>query len=77
MQVQVRLYAGLARHVPGYTGSLEVQLGEGSTLADLVAALDLPREQVRLTFVNGRGRQPDHHLAPDDRVGIFPPIGGG
>jgi len=77
MQVQVRLYAGLARYVAGYGSVLEVELGEGSTLADLVATLDLPADEVRLTFVNGRARPLEYQLAPRDRVGIFPPIGGG
>lgn len=77
MQVQVRLYAGLARYVAGYGSVLEVELGEGSTLADLVATLHLPADEVRLTFVNGRARPLEYQLAPRDRVGIFPAIGGG
>lgn len=77
MQVQVRLYAGLARYVAGSGSVLEVELREGSTLANLVATLDLPTDEVRLTFVNGRARPPEYQLAPRDRVGIFPPIGGG
>ena len=77
MQVQVRLYAGLARYVAGSGSGLDVALGEGSTLADLVATLDLPADEVSLTFVNGRARQLEHRLAPGDRVGIFPSIGGG
>jgi molybdopterin converting factor small subunit len=56
---------------------LEVDLPKGSTLADLVDHLDLPREKVRVIFVNGRAQQLDHCLAPGDEVGMFPPIGGG
>ena len=55
----------------------EVELPEGSTLADLVDYLALPREQIKVTFVNGRARRLDHPLKPGDEVGIFPPVGGG
>ena len=56
---------------------LDVELPEGSTLADLVDHLALPREKVRVIFVNGRARQLDYHLVPGDEVALFPPIGGG
>jgi sulfur-carrier protein len=86
MQVYVKLFAGLVQNVPpdilpqGTVRSgtpLPVSLSEGSTLGDLVAHLTLPPDQVRITFVNGRARKPDHALSDGDEVGIFPPIGGG
>jgi len=39
--------------------------------------LNLPREEVKVAFVNGRTRPLDWPLQPEDEVGIFPPIGGG
>jgi molybdopterin synthase sulfur carrier subunit len=88
MKVHVKLFATLARSVPEAVlarypearrprAPLEVELPEGSTLADLVTYLGLPEEEVKVTFVNGRARKPDYRLAPGDEVGIFPPIGGG
>ncbi len=56
---------------------LEVELPESSTLADLVAHLGLTREELKLTFVNGRAQELEYHLVPGDEVGIFPPVGGG
>ena len=77
MEVRVKLYAGLTRSA-GVSGQVvAIDLPEGSTVADLVAALDLAPGQARLTFVNGRARRPHHRLAPGDQVGVFPPIGGG
>jgi molybdopterin synthase sulfur carrier subunit len=88
MKVSVKLFAALARGVSrsgqiqlpeGFRAGtpMEIQLPHGSTLADLVDYLGLPREQVKVTFVNGRAQGLDHPLEPGDEVGIFPPIGGG
>jgi molybdopterin synthase sulfur carrier subunit len=89
MQIQAKLFATLITLVPDrirerYPGEgiragspLEVELPEGSTLADLVDHLALPREKVRVLFVNGRVKPLDYALVPGDEVGIFPPIGGG
>ena len=88
MNIYVKLYATLTRSVSEAAlahdadgiraGSrLEVTLPDGSTLDDLVTHLDLPRDQVKVIFVNGQIRDLDYHLQPEDEVGIFPPIGGG
>ena len=88
MKVYVKLFANLAQSVPRAVLSrppqgirpgipLEVELTEGSVLADLATCLALPGEKMRLIFVNGRARKLDYTLAPGDKVGIFPPIGGG
>ena len=80
MKVRVRLYAFLAElhSDTARAGSpLDLDLPEDSTVASLVDCLDLPKEQVKLTVVNGRLRDLDHRLQPDDEVGIFPPIAGG
>ena len=88
MQIQAKLYATLIRVVPDRISArypqsvragapLDIELPEGSTLADLVDHLGLPPEKVRVIFVNGRVRQRDHVLTAGDEVGIFPPVGGG
>jgi sulfur carrier protein ThiS len=88
MQIQAKLFATLIRMVPDEVrerypqltraGSpADVELPEGSTLADLVDHLGLPPEKVRVIFVNGRVRQRDYILVSGDEVGIFPPVGGG
>ena len=71
--------AVLARYPQGIrSGSrLEVELPDNSTVADLVDHLELPREEVKVTFVNGRAQPLGHILLSGDQVGIFPPIGGG
>ena len=79
MQVHVKLFATLARFfgdmAPGTPSKVEVP--DGTTIADLVNRLNLPHEEVKVAFVNGRARLMDWPLGPGDEVGIFPPIGGG
>ncbi len=79
MRVHARLFATLARHLPGTTAgaTIEVDLSEGATVATLLASLGVPLEEARMVFVNGRARPLDWALQPGDEVGAFPPIGGG
>ena len=83
MVVTVKLYAGLARRAAetspnASAGSpIEIELPEGATVADLIAKLELPEDEIKVTFVNGRACPRDRELEPGDEVGIFPPIGGG
>ena len=79
MRVCVKLYAGLGRLIsnalPGTP--LDVLLPEPATVDDLVGQLNLPRQDVKITFVNGRSRPMEWSLADGDEVGIFPLVGGG
>ena len=79
MRVHVKLFATLGQLVPGTTlgTPFDVELPAGATLAALVAHLNLPVEEVKVAFVNGRARPADWVLNPDDQVGMFPPVGGG
>lgn len=88
MKITVKLYATLITSVPqdvlarhpelGQRGArTEIELSEGSTLSDLVTYLNLPQEQVKITFVNGKKQKLDYRLTAGDEVGVFPPIGGG
>ena len=79
MQVRVKLYATLSRYLSNSAPGIpfEIELPHGATVDDLVNALKLPREEVKLFFVKGRARPIDWPLEADDEVGIFPLIGGG
>ena len=79
MQVRVKLFATLGRYAlngaPGVP--FEVELSEGAILDDVVNQLKLPRDEVKVFFVNGRARPKDWILKPGDEVGIFPLVAGG
>ena len=79
LALEVRLYASLRRYRPesGIGQPLAVLLEAGSTVGQLIDALQVPKEEVKVVFVNGRCKEEDDLLSDGDRVGIFPPIGGG
>ena len=75
---QMAQYGGEAREISH--ANVKCRLPEGSTMADLLANLELPTEERGITFISGNlsampGMQPDlvHVLEDGDRVGIFDP----
>ncbi len=79
VQVRVYLYATLRAFnaaAGGDTGA-EMEVPDGTSIADLYGLLGIPEGHVKQAFVNGRRQDPDYVLRDGDRVGVFPPIGGG
>jgi sulfur-carrier protein len=80
VRVEVRLYATFASLAPTQRAGdpFNVDLESGDSLTDLIGKLGIPEKDVHLAIVNGR---PVHdrssHLQDSDRVGLFPPVGGG
>ncbi|MBN2005550.1 MAG: MoaD/ThiS family protein [Anaerolineae bacterium] len=79
MEISVKLFATLQRYRPEVAAGepFAMELPEESTLADLVALLQIRANEVKVTFVNGRARAEVYRLKAGDEVGIFPPVGGG
>ena len=79
MRIRVKLFATLGRGRDDISPAVpfEMELGDGATVDVLVSILNLPREEVRVAYVNGRARPPEWVLQPGDEVGIFPAVGGG
>lgn len=79
MLVKVRLYATLQR-VKAEVASgqtCEVELPNRSTVADLIAVLNIGTHEVKAIKVNDRARAAVYRLKENDEVDLFPPIGGG
>ncbi len=75
MRIALQCFATLAFHSPR-GGSMRVE--HGTKITDLLRILDIPEDEVRLVFINGKNQAHwNYELQPDDRVGIFPPVGGG
>ncbi len=74
MKIQVFCFATLSGYAPegGY-----LDIGEGATPEDVISMLSIPPADVKIVFVNGRNQGRDVVLNENDRVGIFPAIGGG
>jgi molybdopterin converting factor small subunit len=80
IRVEVRLYATLKEYHPeGKVGEALIrELAEGTTVQKFLEnELGVPPDEVKTVFVNGIRRRFGHVLADGDRVGIFPPVGGG
>ncbi|MFZ5572360.1 MAG: MoaD/ThiS family protein [Thermodesulfobacteriota bacterium] len=79
MKIQLNLFATLSRYKPegGAAEAMTIACEEGLTIRELLVGLGLPMDQVKLIFVNGVHAQPDAVLKNGDRVGVFPPVGGG
>ncbi len=79
MPLQVFLNATLRLYVPGYDPyrGLTLEAPPGTPVSVLISRLGLPPEEVTLIMVNGLRQQPDFPLEGNERVGLFPPIGGG
>lgn len=78
-QVTVHLHTILQRETPeGIVRQLDIHLAPGSTLADLLAALEinLPLEALLLA-VNGRVAEVEQALQDGDTVNVMPAIAGG
>jgi sulfur carrier protein ThiS len=75
----VKLFASLCRYFSGAAPGIpfDIEVPDGSTLTDLVDRLKLPREEVKVFFVNGRARSIEWPLEVGDDVGIFPLVAGG
>jgi molybdopterin converting factor small subunit len=79
MGVYVFLSTALRRSVGGYNAENGVSLEPLGleTVRDIRLRLGIPSEKIKLTMVNGRGVSLDHPVRDGDRVGLFPPVGGG
>lgn len=81
MKLEVRLFAGLKcnnRDLPCCDqNEFDLEVPEGTTLADLQGLLQLESKYPLIYMVNGLAQKHDWVVTQGDRVGIFPPVGGG
>ena len=74
-QIQIKLFATLQPFAP--------ELGEaypispGISIRSLLEQLNIPQEKARLIFIDGIKANLTSTLNGGERVGIFPPVGGG
>ena len=79
MPVTVLLAATLRKYVPGYdAGSgLEIAVPAGTSIRALAQQLGVAEQEVKLIMVNGIHEDWDAVLSGNERVALFPPVGGG
>lgn len=79
MQLVVYLHTLLQKQTPsGPQSRVQVDLPEGSSIADLMRQLEIDLEPEHLLLVvNGKVVEPQHELQPSDEVHLVPAISGG
>ena len=75
IHIQIKLFATLLEKLPENADRFPV--AAGTTVADLARMLAIGPGDAKLIFINGRKGMLDSVLADGDRVGLFPPVGGG
>ncbi len=55
----------------------EREIGEGTTVGDIVDALGIDRQEVGVLMINSRHAAFDRQLMDNDVLAVFPVIGGG
>lgn len=74
MHILVKLFATLRE---GRGKTVEFPYRDGLTTGEIIAELDIPREEVAILLVNGRNAEFSREVTSSDYLSIFPPVGGG
>lgn len=78
MKIEVRLYATLRAFIPeALNGILLVNMSEDSTVEDLLSQIKIDKSEIHMLMINGASSSFAQILREGDRVGLFPPVGGG
>jgi sulfur carrier protein ThiS len=84
MNITFKLFATLTDYLPPdarRANQIELNVPEGSTVAQVYEPYGLPVKMVHLVLVNGSYIAPEqratHVLQPGDALAIWPPIAGG
>ncbi len=75
LHIEIKLFASLQAFSP--PNASRFPISQGQTIDDVLKALDVPAEDVKLIFINGAKGDLASVLHNGDRVGVFPAVGGG
>lgn len=73
--IQLKLFANLRKFTPPAADNYAIETG--ITVSALLRRLEIPADQIKLVFVDGAKAKLTTILDGGERVGIFPPVGGG
>lgn len=83
MQITLKLFASLSDYLPpgSRDNRVDLETGEGDTVAAVIQRYQLPERLVHLVLVNGNyvapGDRPTRQLQAGDQLAVWPPIAGG
>ena len=75
ISIDLKLFATLQEFTPPSTDAHVVEAG--TSVRTLVQQLGIPEIKAKIIFINGLKATLDSVLKNGDRLGIFPPVGGG
>ena len=73
--IQIKLFASLQKFMPVSAENYAIEAG--ITVGELLQQLDIPQDMIKLVFINNVHAELTSILKGGERVGIFPPVGGG
>ena len=73
--IDLRLFATLQKFTPDASEAFAIT--PGITIRDVLEQIGVPIDKAKLIFVNGLKKDLDVELSGGERVGVFPPVGGG
>jgi molybdopterin converting factor small subunit len=73
--IQIKLFATLQKFMPASAEKYTIEAG--TTVSGLLQQLDIPPDRIKLVFIDGVRAELTSTLKGGERVGIFPPVGGG
>ena len=74
-QINIKLFATLQQFMPDSAERYSIEAGV--TVQRLLEQLKVPQNKAKLIFINGVKADLSTALNGGERVGIFPPVGGG
>ena len=73
--IQIKLFASLQKFMPASAENYAIEAG--ITVGELLQQLDIPQDMIKLVFIDSARAELTSALKGGERVGIFPPVGGG
>jgi len=75
MKVNLKCFAELSEgDVCDFTGSDQYEISEGDTVESLVDRLGMPKEEIKIIFLNNNIVEFDAVLHDGDQLGLAPPV---
>jgi molybdopterin converting factor small subunit len=79
MPLKIFLSSTLRKYIPGYDATKGMSLisDRKMTVSELCERINIPADKIKIIMVDGKNKSPDYILKGDERVALFPPVGGG
>ena len=74
--IEIKLFASLKKYLSA-DSARRYSVEPGTPLSALLDQLGIPEDEVKLIFIDGVKKDANVLLRGGERVGVFPPIGGG